>query len=70
MLSGAVNKVLSKFKASIEPRTSKPRSWDRDPTGPGTSTARGSTTRASRSRDNDSSDSDDFQLLPKKQKKR
>ncbi len=77
VLSGAVNKVLSRFKASTEPstarsssRTSKHRSRGRDPsdsTEPSTSTARSSKPRP---RDSDSSDYDDFQLPPKKPKKR
>ncbi len=64
VLSGAVKKVLSKFKAAgSSSRTSKLRSRGRD-TEPSTSAAK------SRSRDSDSSDSDDFQVSSRKSKKR
>ena len=75
VLSGAVNKVLSKFKASTElstasrfPSTSRPRTQDREDSIEPTA----STTRSSKHsvRDNASSDSDNFQLLPKKLKER
>ena len=69
VLSGAVSKVLSKFKTSAEhstSRTSKPRSRGRGSTEPSGTSAAGSSRLRSRDSDSDSSDSDDFQPPPRK----